>query len=226
MVFATHQQQRRGAAPGPGPGPAPPDALPLAPGDRGIDVSSHQPNVDWAGVASTGRRFAFVKATEGTSYVNPYFARDWQGIREHGMVRGTYHFARPATNSATAEVSWFLRNVGELLDDDLLVLDTEDDEVGPNVDLAPWTLEFLHGIRNWAGRLCWVYSGPWYLEPHNLANPDVAGAAAGLWLAAYVQDVPAVPRGWESHGIGFWQYTDKAVVTGAPGTVDDSIYRP
>lgn len=33
----------------------------------GIDVSSWQGNVDWAGVASRGNKFAYIKATEGGS---------------------------------------------------------------------------------------------------------------------------------------------------------------
>lgn len=34
---------------------------------KGIDVSGHQPNVNWAKVKSSGVSFAFIKATEGTS---------------------------------------------------------------------------------------------------------------------------------------------------------------
>ena len=32
----------------------------------GIDVSSHQPNVNWTAVAANGISFAYIKATEGT----------------------------------------------------------------------------------------------------------------------------------------------------------------
>ncbi len=46
---------------------------------RGLDVSSHQPNVDWPSVAAAGARFAYVKATEGTTYKNPLFGRQYNG---------------------------------------------------------------------------------------------------------------------------------------------------
>jgi GH25 family lysozyme M1 (1,4-beta-N-acetylmuramidase) len=38
----------------------------------GIDVASHQGSVDWAYWWGQGKRFAYGKATEGTSYTNPY----------------------------------------------------------------------------------------------------------------------------------------------------------
>ena len=61
----------------------------------GLDVSSWQGNVDWATVAANGARFAFVKATEGTSYVNPYFTQQYVGAFDVGLVRGAYHFGLP-----------------------------------------------------------------------------------------------------------------------------------
>ena len=50
----------------------------------GLDVSSWQGNVDWAAVAAGGARFAYVKATEGTTYVNPYFAQQYVGAHDVG----------------------------------------------------------------------------------------------------------------------------------------------
>src|SRR5262245_11857990 len=58
----------------------------------GLDVSSWQGNVDWLAVALNGGRFAYVKATEGTSYVNPYFTQQYVGAFQAGLVRGAYHF--------------------------------------------------------------------------------------------------------------------------------------
>src|SRR5215213_9650790 len=42
-------------------------------GVLGIDVSSWQGNVNWTTQAALGKRFAYVKATEGLTYKNPYF---------------------------------------------------------------------------------------------------------------------------------------------------------
>src|SRR5690348_9029964 len=62
-------------------------------GVLGIDVSSYQKNVNWASYKAQKRVFAYVKATEGSSYRNPYFASQYGGAAKAGLVRGAYHFA-------------------------------------------------------------------------------------------------------------------------------------
>ena len=43
----------------------------------GMDVSSHQGAVNWSTAWANGARFAYVKATEGTTYQNPDFAQQY-----------------------------------------------------------------------------------------------------------------------------------------------------
>lgn len=202
----------------------PPSYLPLIPGNYGPDVSSYQPNVDWGQVARAGNAFAFVKATESTNYVNPYFAQDWEGIAHAGMVRGTYHFARPDSNSPEAEAEWFLQTVrgpGSLiLSSDLYVLDLEDG----SGNLHDWCLAYLNYIFGQTGMQALLYSGGPFLTSHGCATPDIAQACMGLWIAAYQSSPPPVPSGFDS--IMFWQNTDAASVPGVPGPCDSSIYKP
>jgi hypothetical protein len=40
----------------------------------GMDVSGHQGNVNWTAAHNNGDRFVYIKATESTTYKNPYFA--------------------------------------------------------------------------------------------------------------------------------------------------------
>jgi GH25 family lysozyme M1 (1,4-beta-N-acetylmuramidase) len=214
MTQAVIQQQRPVAIPVP---PVPPSGISLKPGDEGPDVSSYQPNVDWQQVAGAGYKFAFVKATEATNYTNPYFAQDWQAISGQGLVRGAYHFARPDSNSPEAEVQFFLNTVGPLHPDDLVVLDIE---AGAG-DLSGWAIRFGNGLP--VGQRM-LYSGPWFIDPHGLADPSVAAAFDDkLWLAAYQGTCPAPPPGWAE--VTFWQYTDKEPIAGI-GACDCSRYKP
>ena len=48
-------------------------------GPLGIDVSNWQKTVDWKGLRSQGKRFAYIKATEGTSYRSPRFSSQYNG---------------------------------------------------------------------------------------------------------------------------------------------------
>ncbi len=61
----------------------------------GMDVSGYQGNVNWSSAYANGARFAYVKATEGTGYTNPYFAQQYNGSYNVGMIRGVLPL-RPA----------------------------------------------------------------------------------------------------------------------------------
>jgi GH25 family lysozyme M1 (1,4-beta-N-acetylmuramidase) len=179
----------------------------------GIDVSSLQPNTDWQQVART-HQFAFIKATEGAGYVNPYFARDWVGAAAAGVIRGAYHFARPDVNSAAAEADYFLAAVGLLAPGDLLVLDLE---VGSG-DLSGWSQAWLERVAARVGFPPIIYTYPSFITEHGLGTAALAGYS--LWYASYQQQWPPTPERWA--GIAIWQHSDNAVVPGVAGIVDES----
>src|SRR5699024_1928048 len=51
----------------------------------GIDVSSHQREVDWPQVSADGVGFAYLKATEGAGFTDSHFRRNWDGARAAGI---------------------------------------------------------------------------------------------------------------------------------------------
>ncbi|WP_286345286.1 GH25 family lysozyme [Frondihabitans sucicola] len=59
---------------------------------RGIDVSAYQGRIDWPLVARQEVSFAYIKATEGSSYTDARFARNWKSVHETGITAGAYHF--------------------------------------------------------------------------------------------------------------------------------------
>jgi GH25 family lysozyme M1 (1,4-beta-N-acetylmuramidase) len=63
---------------------------------KGLDVSNWNGTITWAKVAHAGYRFAFGKATEGTSYTDKTYTTNRNGSEGAGLVFGAYHFARPA----------------------------------------------------------------------------------------------------------------------------------
>jgi GH25 family lysozyme M1 (1,4-beta-N-acetylmuramidase) len=73
----------------------------------GVDVSSfNHPGgapITWAKVAAAGYKFAFVKATEGSYYENPYYASDAAAARAAGLFAAAYHFAIPNNSSGTLQ---------------------------------------------------------------------------------------------------------------------------
>src|SRR5215210_3716494 len=73
----------------------------------GIDVSHWQGTINWASAAA-GKQFAFTKATEGTTYVDPTVATNTSGAQNAGLLTGVYHFAHPDTDTAASEAQHFV----------------------------------------------------------------------------------------------------------------------
>lgn len=74
----------------------------LRPSERyGVDVSHHQGPIDWQRVAGDGILFAYIKASEGSSFVDPRFGANWTGAGEAGIGRGAYHFFSLCSPGAT-----------------------------------------------------------------------------------------------------------------------------
>ena len=59
---------------------------------RGVDVSRYQGEIDWNILASNDISFAFIKATEGSSHVDPCFQYNFEEGRKTGLRIGAYHF--------------------------------------------------------------------------------------------------------------------------------------
>lgn len=59
---------------------------------RGVDVSHYQGRVEWARVRAAGYDFAYLKASEGGTFVDSAYARNRDQARRAGLVTGPYHF--------------------------------------------------------------------------------------------------------------------------------------
>jgi GH25 family lysozyme M1 (1,4-beta-N-acetylmuramidase) len=76
--------------------------LDVGPTTPGIDVSHWQGEIDWRKVAGAGKRFVFLKATDGHDFLDPTFFRNRTGARSNGLRVGAYHFARPDPSKGDA----------------------------------------------------------------------------------------------------------------------------
>ncbi|MBQ1970511.1 MAG: hypothetical protein II221_04880, partial [Paludibacteraceae bacterium] len=69
---------------------------------QGIDVSHYQGRINWEIVAhNKDIRFVYVKATEGSGYVDDYYLRNLYGAKQAGIPVGVYHFYRPTASVLT-----------------------------------------------------------------------------------------------------------------------------
>lgn len=59
---------------------------------RGVDVSHYQGAIDWQVLSAQSIQFAYIKATEGSSLVDEYFAQNWKDAHATALYVGAYHF--------------------------------------------------------------------------------------------------------------------------------------
>ena len=190
----------------------------------GIDVSHWQHTIDWSKVAASGTRFAFLKATDGRTYVDPTYATNRAGAALAGVVVGAYHFARPdhGANDAQIEADHFVDNATPVTGDLLPVLDLETTGGLTPDELTAWMLAWLGEVTLRLGVRPIVYTSP--IGWANRTADTTAIADAGytvLWIAHWGVATPTVPANdWQGNGWTFWQYSDCGHVSGIGGCVD------
>lgn len=189
---------------------------------RGIDVAHYQGQIDWNQVAASGIQFAYLKATEGTTYKDPLFEANKAGCDAYRIPWGAYHFARPGSAAASEQARAFLAAVPSSPLPH--VLDIEVTTLSPAAT-TQWALDWLHAVEAVTGRPPILYSYGSFIT--GKMTPDSALARFPLWLARYpVQgdpdpitlQPPASPRPWTSWLA--WQYTSSGRVPGIPSRVD------
>lgn len=77
---------------------------------RGIDVSAYQGEIDWDKIADQGFKFAYIKATEGTTLVDKRFKTNWDDADDAGLYRGAYFFLT-LNKSGAKQAAHFLNTV-------------------------------------------------------------------------------------------------------------------
>lgn len=173
---------------------------------QGIDVSSYQHPLTATDLKPYS--FAFCKATEGLTEVDPHFAANWRAIGAAGLVRGAYHEFRPA-DSVTTQVLHFADTVRAqgLTPGTVMAVVASD---YPGVTTAM--------IRSFCTQLAAI------VGPHcpviiytdlSVAKTLTTCTAYPLWIAWPSPSAPTSVRPWGAWK--FWQW-------GSPGNVDHDAF--
>ncbi len=188
---------------------------------RGIDISHYQGEIDWdqlqnALIERSPIRFIVMKATEGSTKIDPAFEENFSQALEYGYIRGAYHFWSNKS-SARQQAYFFLNNV-PLEEGDLPpVLDIEHKPKDmPIEDFQREVLTWLHIVEDRYHVKPIIYT--YYKFKMNYLSSPVFDDYP-YWIAHYYVDKVEYTGEWK-----FWQHTDAGKLPGIKGYVDFDIY--
>ncbi|MEV5932991.1 GH25 family lysozyme [Streptomyces sp. NPDC052079] len=203
---------------------------------KGVDTSHHNHRggnpIDWNAVRSSGQDFAFVKATEGADWQDPWFSRDLRGARQAALPHGPYHFygRTPAADQArnfvaTVKAAGYTgKAAGEL--PPVLDLEQHKGRCPANFSTAG-VRAFLTSVTSQLGVKPIVYTTKSFVDACMGGDGSVL-AGHVMWQPRYESGsnepapVPGAGQGWK-----IWQYTETGSVPGIPsaGRVDLNVFR-
>ena len=184
----------------------------------GIDVSKHNGEIDFDQVSDDNYQFVFIKASEGKTYQDDAFERNYAGARDAGLKVGAYHFFRK-NRSGKEQADNFLNVIKGKPMDLPLVIDLEDDwGNGVNIDrkLALERVLDMINILSDKGYPVMIYTN---LDGYGKYYKDMLGDH-DLWLCSFTSPdlLPEKP-----HCIQ--QFNHEGNVAGVKGDVDLNVFR-
>ena len=184
----------------------------------GIDVSKHNGDIDYKQVAADNYQFVFIKASEGKTYQDDAFDRNYRGARDAGLKVGAYHFFRKNRTGSEQADNLLTAIKGKTLDLPL-VIDLEDDWGNGATTSRQTAIERvieMINILNDKGYQVMIYTnGDGYEKYYKNMLVD-----CDLWLCSFNSPdmLPDLP-----HRIQ--QYSHKGTVAGVKGNVDLNVFR-
>lgn len=185
----------------------------------GIDVSRYQEDIDFEAVANDGIEVVYIKSSEGTEWIDPYFEQNYEGAKAAGLKVGFYHFVTArSVSEAINEANFFVSVINDKQIDAKLAVDFEDFGELSKEEINQITLAFAEEVEKLSGKEVVIYS--------NSSNAtdvfDESLTKYSLWVAQYDGDEISNEVIWETWA--GWQYTDTGTVEGINGNVDLNIF--
>lgn len=182
---------------------------------EGIDVSGWQGNINYEQVKNNGIEIVYIKSSEGSNFVDPYFNPNYTNAKANGLKVGFYHYVTARTNEeAINEARFFVATISGKEPDCRLAMDFESFGNLSVEEINEIGITFVKTVENLSGKEVIIYSNT--NDATNIFSGELTNYP--LWVAQYEVEEPT-PNGKWSTWAG-WQYTDVGEIAGISGYVD------
>ena len=189
----------------------------------GIDLSAHNGVPDFDSIASAGIDFVYLKASEGVSFRDASFLRNYSQTRKYGLTVGAYHFFRFDCDGRGQAFNLMKAIEGCRLDMPL-VIDIEEagNPANHSTELIISRLETMVSYLKAYGYPVMIYTNKngytRFIKPAYEQTDSETGSGTELWICSFTN--PPLPhRQWS-----MWQHSHKARVPGVKGNVDINTF--
>lgn len=185
----------------------------------GFDVSEYQDEIDWSEVKTLDNdyelSFVFIRATVGNDRLDKRFEENWLKAKENHIIRGAYHYYRPNENSLE-QAELFIKTVSLQKGDLPPVLDIEQLPKNQSIERLKIGLKrWLIAVEEHYKVKPIIYTGERYYN--DFLKKEFSDYL--FWIANYNFYREKMEEDWL-----FWQFTEKATVSGIKGNVDVNIF--
>lgn len=187
---------------------------------NGIDISKWQGTIDFKRVKEDGIDVVYIKATQGSDYIDSYFERNYKGAKENNLKIGLYHFLTARdTEEARDEADFFSSVISKKQVDCRLAMDFEAFGRLNRAEINEISKAFLERVKEKTGKEMVIYSDS--SNARDIFDEELAKKYP-IWVAEYGVREPFSNGKWQSW-VGF-QYADNGRIRGIRGLVDKDYY--
>ena len=181
----------------------------------GVDLASYQST----SVSYTGAKFAIIKLTQGTDYLNPKADQQIKSAKANGLLVGGYFYANHSNSvsRARSEAKYAVAKAKALgIPEGSYIADDFEQGSGNSVSGGVQAntdaiLAAMQEIKS-AGYQPLIYSGAFVLRNHMSITRIVKSFGTCLWVASYKvsgrQDYADFNYFPSMDGVAIWQFTD------------------
>lgn len=187
---------------------------------NGIDVSTWQGTINFREVKEDGIEVVYIKATQGSDYIDPYFERNYREAKENNLKIGLYHFLTARnTEEARDEADFFSSVISKKQVDCRLAMDFEVFGRLDRTEINEISKAFLERVEEKTGKEMVIYSDS--SNARDVFDEELARKYP-IWVAEYGAREPFYNGKWQDW-VGF-QYADNGRIRGIEGFVDKDYY--